>query len=335
MSGENEPRLLFLLKGWILLIDRAHMSVEDYAKTELGINPKTLKNWKIGKYQRTSKSAGTIIEEDIPNDLPNERKLLCKNYLLLFYDEENKLSAESANALIELVNQGFFASLGEVAEKLINIAVPIDTLNDIRKREHEALEARIRSEEEEKRKKSESRLIRRRIKREKFFVYAAVWLTILTCLFFFGRHYNKKSVFGDSKYSLSRDLLTWPDAREKCRDNGGYLAVIESEEENEFILEFFYQTIGENYCGAGPWIGLNDSDVEGVFTWEDGTALDGQFQGWSKNEPNNERSSKKEGGEDCVLLDYQCQNGWNDAVCSEQNYFICEKKVGFIGRIIK
>ena len=54
------------------------------------------------------------------------------------------------------------------------------------------------------------------------------------------------------------------------------------------------------------WIGLNDRDNEGTFTWADGTEV--TYTRWNSGEPNNV------GNEDCT---HKHNNGyWNDRSCT-------------------
>ncbi|MFK8005988.1 MAG: HYR domain-containing protein [Saprospiraceae bacterium] len=70
--------------------------------------------------------------------------------------------------------------------------------------------------------------------------------------------------FGDSKYYISNDVSRPVDAQAVAELEGGYLAVISSQEENDFIQ----QNISEM-----TYIGLNDFDVEGNLVWVNGEAL--------------------------------------------------------------
>ena len=70
--------------------------------------------------------------------------------------------------------------------------------------------------------------------------------------------------FGDSKYYISNDVSKPVDAQETAELEGGYLAVISSQEENDFIQ----QNISEM-----SYIGLNDYDLEGNLIWVNGEAL--------------------------------------------------------------
>ncbi|MFK7773824.1 MAG: lectin-like protein [Saprospiraceae bacterium] len=70
--------------------------------------------------------------------------------------------------------------------------------------------------------------------------------------------------FGDSKYYISNDVAKPIDAQAAAELQGGYLATISSQAENDFIQ----QNISEM-----SYIGLNDYDVEGNLVWFNGEPL--------------------------------------------------------------
>ena len=78
-------------------------------------------------------------------------------------------------------------------------------------------------------------------------------------------------------YYCSTSVANWPTAKLNCELNGGYLAVINSEEENTFLADLL------NLHSA--WIGLSDSQQEGVFEWVDGELL--SYTNWYPGQPNN------------------------------------------------
>lgn len=68
------------------------------------------------------------------------------------------------------------------------------------------------------------------------------------------------------------------------------------------------------------WIGASDSETESVFKWEsDNTLL--TYTYWNGAEPNNGHQLSEE---DCVDMEYDAANKWNDNKCSREFSFICE-----------
>ena len=107
------------------------------------------------------------------------------------------------------------------------------------------------------------------------------------------------------------------DARKKCQEMGGELAIIESEKENAFIFDLVKKTDG--LSRRGVWIGLQRQD-DGSFQWVDGTPV--VYNGWATGEPNDGN-----GREDCAHM-YLDIGKWNDTPCDrgETLGFACEKQ---------
>ncbi|XP_050960353.1 CD209 antigen-like protein C isoform X1 [Labeo rohita] len=105
--------------------------------------------------------------------------------------------------------------------------------------------------------------------------------------------------------------LNWADSRQYCRDHGGDLVIINTEEKQRFIFSLVEERV---------WIGLSDREQEGNMKWVDNSPLNEGF--WLGGEPNNQ-----DGNEDCVELipSHPVLNSWNDLPCSKMKKGICEK----------
>uniref|UniRef100_A0A673KXP1 C-type lectin domain family 4 member M-like n=1 Tax=Sinocyclocheilus rhinocerous TaxID=307959 RepID=A0A673KXP1_9TELE len=121
---------------------------------------------------------------------------------------------------------------------------------------------------------------------------------------------NKK---GTVCFFMSTELKSWSDCRQYCRDRGADLVIINTEEKQ---VSLFSERV---------WIGLSDTENEGIMKWVDNSPLKQGF--WFKGEPNNSN-----GNEDCIELNYNREetgwsplNSWNDYPCSEKKKGICEK----------
>ncbi|KAL9965175.1 hypothetical protein ACROYT_G028938 [Oculina patagonica] len=89
---------------------------------------------------------------------------------------------------------------------------------------------------------------------------------------------------GNSCYHvIDTPTLKWNDARTTCQNLEGDLAIIRSEDENNFIRDLVrnQQTV-QNW---GAWIGLNRK-ADTRFYWIDDTPLEGQYSAWASGEPN-------------------------------------------------
>lgn len=131
----------------------------------------------------------------------------------------------------------------------------------------------------------------------------------------------------------SRRRLTFEDARQVCRADGGELLSIETESEQRLIERFIQQL----QAGDGDfWIGLRrnpqrhragttNPGCPSQYYWLDGSKA--KFRNWHWDEPSC-------GGEMCVVLYHQPsappdEEGhflfqWNDDNCSSKNNFVCK-----------
>ncbi|CAI5679841.1 unnamed protein product [Oreochromis niloticus] len=119
-------------------------------------------------------------------------------------------------------------------------------------------------------------------------------------------------VFSDSLYQVSSEKKSWEESRRDCRQKGADLMIINSREEQNFV----------NQLKKHLWIGLTDSQTEGTWKWVDGTRTSTSY--W------NQRNKEPNGGtrQNCGEIDnYNFEDSWNDAPCSNGQFWICEKRV--------
>ncbi|XP_067261158.1 hepatic lectin-like [Chanodichthys erythropterus] len=112
---------------------------------------------------------------------------------------------------------------------------------------------------------------------------------------------------------ISNVSMSWSESRKYCRDRGGDLVIIDTEEKQRLISSLFKERV---------WIGLTDIEKEGKMKWVDNSPLNQKF--WKEGEPNDAN-----GKEDCVEIKSSCTSSelknWNDLPCSEKRKCICEK----------
>jgi len=105
---------------------------------------------------------------------------------------------------------------------------------------------------------------------------------------------------------------------------GGDLAIIKSEDDNDFIFELLKKQLKVQPLGA--WIGLSRK-ADNAFYWIDGTPLAGQYSAWVIGQPSHVRQK-------CVHMYVEHVPGkWNDMECSlsgaHKSQFpvvLCEKR---------
>uniref|UniRef100_A0AAZ1X1E0 C-type lectin domain-containing protein n=1 Tax=Oreochromis aureus TaxID=47969 RepID=A0AAZ1X1E0_OREAU len=118
--------------------------------------------------------------------------------------------------------------------------------------------------------------------------------------------------FSNSLYQVSSVRKSWEESRQDCLQKGADLMIINSREEQNFVNQF----------KKNLWIGLTDSQTEGTWKWVDGTRTSTSYWNRRNGEPN--------GGtqQNCGEIDnYNAEDSWNDAPCSNGQFWVCEKRV--------
>ncbi|XP_053408184.1 macrophage mannose receptor 1-like [Mercenaria mercenaria] len=115
--------------------------------------------------------------------------------------------------------------------------------------------------------------------------------------------------YGQYCYKIADETQQWHVAQQICTHYGSSLASIHDNGENTAVAEMAGQS-------DVFWIGLHDTEIEGVFKWEDGSLMD--FFSWNTYEPNNANN-----GEDCTEL-LTGNKLWNDADCYGAKRYVCK-----------
>ncbi|WAR15589.1 MRC1-like protein, partial [Mya arenaria] len=90
-------------------------------------------------------------------------------------------------------------------------------------------------------------------------------------------------------YELNANLHTWRTANSMCNSKGGSLAYID----NRLVQDAMYNVLKSNF-NKNVWIGLNDLQYEGYFSWVSGEKL--SYTLWHNGYVGNND------GEDCVVM---------------------------------
>ena len=154
--------------------------------------------------------------------------------------------------------------------------------------------------------------------------------------------YMEYALYGDDVYEFDGHhyqvvggnwvQMTWraseQDAWGRCYGGApGYLATVDSAEENLFLLQKMQQHHGYA-VGNEAWIGATDMANEGEFAWLDGymgATVFWQYGGPVKGLYSNFKTGEPDenGEEDCVCVDGN--GGWNDNSCYKRlQYFFVE-----------
>uniref|UniRef100_A0A3B3BI47 C-type lectin domain-containing protein n=1 Tax=Oryzias melastigma TaxID=30732 RepID=A0A3B3BI47_ORYME len=126
------------------------------------------------------------------------------------------------------------------------------------------------------------------------------------------RFQNKCFLFKGKKNEIQGN---WSFARSWCREQGGELAIIDSQYENgriDFVASYLKD------LEHAAWIGLSDLLAENQYAWSDGVSPV-LYTNWDTNEPNNEH---------CVSLTHSMVSSgkWNDDACHKNHSFVCYMK---------
>ena len=109
--------------------------------------------------------------------------------------------------------------------------------------------------------------------------------------------------------------INWLDAQSSCAIWGGNLTSITTERENNYLNTLINTSVGNS------WIGLNDRDVEGMYTWIDRTSV--SYTNWTSFMFDNSDSS-------CVQMNNTGDGYWYSVNCQEtSNTFMCKRPSNF------
>lgn len=176
-----------------------------------------------------------------------------------------------------------------------------------------------------------------------YFVCLLLLLLLLFFFFFEDKKRNESAIFlpfncllisgcdngwkeFDSKcFKLFNESKSWQEAEGSCEEAEAHLVKIESEKENDFLLNTFMQIpIGKSNIEA--WIGLSDKKKEGEFVWTDSTST--EYSNWAADQPNDE-DNEQDCGE--IVNGVFWPGGlsqiglWNDYQCQIKLMYICQK----------
>ena len=125
---------------------------------------------------------------------------------------------------------------------------------------------------------------------------------------------NALSYKGHHYYIYNDVKSNWETAASNCRDRGGYMAVINDEEENETLYKYM---TAMGYDQA--FFGLIYSNTNDDWVYLDGDTSD--FRDWGYNSEGVAEPNNAEGWEYHVELDANMQDGhWNDAKFGTKTY---------------
>jgi hypothetical protein len=123
---------------------------------------------------------------------------------------------------------------------------------------------------------------------------------------------KSRDAFQGHSYLLAPQKKNWQMAKRDAEGQGGYLVVINSNEEQQFLEKLLSEALRKENYKDPVWIGLTDEENEGAWKWVNGETL--KFTNWQKNQPSNANGITPENY--CVIWN-SVSNGskkgqWND-----------------------
>ncbi len=116
-----------------------------------------------------------------------------------------------------------------------------------------------------------------------------------------------------SKYFISTNTATYYEAKSKTIQEGGYLAVICSQAENDFITSKLNADV--------TWIGFSDEVTEGTFLWSNGHGCD--YTNWLGSDPNDGHNTNEYTEADHTVIQHN-SGGWLDRNGAAKYKYILE-----------
>ncbi|XP_035509971.1 P-selectin-like [Morone saxatilis] len=120
-------------------------------------------------------------------------------------------------------------------------------------------------------------------------------------------------------YHYSNNSMNWTKARKFCQDKYTEMVVIQSQEENNFLVSILPNKSSSPYY----WIGITKNQKNETWTWVGNNSTWIGNQSWAENEPNNNVDT-----EFCVeiyLNEGKNRGKWNDEKCANKKYPVCYK----------
>ncbi|PNJ30509.1 C-type lectin domain family 4 member C isoform X1 [Pongo pygmaeus] len=124
--------------------------------------------------------------------------------------------------------------------------------------------------------------------------------------------------FQSSCYFISTVMQSWTKSQKNCSVMGADLVVINTKEEQDFII----QNLKRN---SSYFLGLSDPEGRRHWQWVDQTPYNENVTFWHRGEPNNL-------DERCAIINFRSLEewGWNDVHCHVPQKSICKMKKIYI-----
>ncbi|XP_071953791.1 macrophage mannose receptor 1-like [Antedon mediterranea] len=121
-------------------------------------------------------------------------------------------------------------------------------------------------------------------------------------------------------YKFFPEEMIYAQAKARCTEEGGYLVSITTDDENTFVIRNVAIEISGSERPPRTWVGLDDTDTEGLWHYADELDTESFVGRFSRGEPNNAGS-----GQNCVWFPFREDDAWDDVSCGAQRKAVCKK----------
>jgi len=112
----------------------------------------------------------------------------------------------------------------------------------------------------------------------------------------------------DRFVKVVQEEVEWKEAKKKCKEDNGFMIVIDSQEIKEWVAK-----------KGSLWVGASDLGHNGKWKWSNGNSLNKTSEFWADGAPDNQYDA-----EHCAVMEV---DGMNDVYCRRLHSYICQYSV--------
>uniref|UniRef100_A0A646QDK7 Protease n=1 Tax=Hemiscolopendra marginata TaxID=943146 RepID=A0A646QDK7_9MYRI len=128
---------------------------------------------------------------------------------------------------------------------------------------------------------------------------------------------------GEPCYVFSSFAANFSDAEAHCRNNGGLLVIVKTEEVQEEIVKLISSS-NDYLIHSWVWIGISNRNSEEDYIYSDGSKMAGvDYRNWASGQPRDLYMSSDESNQACIFISPYTFEWYNDR-CTKENRFICQ-----------
>ncbi|KAL4233202.1 chromatin-modulating protein mrc1 [Mactra antiquata] len=135
------------------------------------------------------------------------------------------------------------------------------------------------------------------------------------------------TMHGNSCYMFgTNQRINWDEANDQCRQQSSHLAIIDTEDEHNFLRFQLYHTIdtsSSHDTDTAAWVAGTDKDKEGVWKWFNvltDTRSYMTYKHWKAGQPDD-----SDHNEDCLSIVGNKDFDWKDYNCDKHMFYVCER----------